>query len=225
MAHTVLPSRSPVHHQLSSLGAQWGQVAQCPIALHFGEPEAEAAAARTLGLCDQSALPKLGLKGPGAAAWLTRKELKPPKEIYDSGPLPDGGLVMRNGTHEFFLESGFAARSVPKLAEALGSARSGVHRVERQDATFVLCGERAWEVLAQTCGVNVRDAEPGRLVLTRVAVVSCGILPQEIDGNVQFRLWVDPSTALYLWETLAQITEDLGGRIVGAASCGFPADA
>src|SRR5205085_2415456 len=61
--------RSPVHQLLGSQGAQWGQLAGAPVVLHVGVIN-EAAFLPVLALCDVSALPKVGVKGPGAEAWL-----------------------------------------------------------------------------------------------------------------------------------------------------------
>src|SRR5204863_432116 len=78
----------------------------------------------------------------------------------------------------------------------------GVYRNERQDATFLLTGARGHEVLAQTCAVDVRQATPRRLIVTRVAGVNASVLPETIAGLPAYRLWVDPSFAWDLWESL-----------------------
>ena len=52
---------------------------------------------RRVGLCDVSLLEKLGLKGPGAAMWLGDLGLAVPADVYASGPLEAGGLVVRLG--------------------------------------------------------------------------------------------------------------------------------
>ncbi len=65
------------------------------------------------------------------------------------------------------------------------------------------------EVLAQTCAINFAAAPAGQLIYTRVAGVSCAILPA-LDGNpLSYRIWVDPSYAGYLAETLANIATEL----------------
>src|SRR5205823_13530450 len=67
---TIAPRLSPIHHLLEARGAQWGLLDGTPIALRFGPDEIERAALPLLGLCDVSALRKLGVKGPGAEGWL-----------------------------------------------------------------------------------------------------------------------------------------------------------
>ena len=171
-----------------------------------------------LGLCDVSPLPKLSVKGPGADPWLRERGIQTPATVLEIGTLPDGGVTARIGTVEFFVESGPSAESVPLLDTALGAAPSGVFRVERQDATFVLAGAQVQEALAQTCGINFREAPEGRVILTSVAGVSCIVLPQRIAEVDAYRLWVEPSGAVYLWQTLATIVSELGGGLIGAAS-------
>ena len=209
---------SPVHSYLESLGPQWGQIEGSPVALRFGAPEPEAAAMRQLALCDVSSLGKMVVKGPAASSWLGEQGVEVPPEIYETRGLPDGGLVARTGTDEYFLESGIAGQFVPALRDQVGPAPAGVYRIERQDATFLLSGSRAHEVMAQTCGVNLKEAAPERLVLTSVAGVTCGVLPDPEKDVRIYRLWADFTYAFYLWETLHQIVDELGGQIVGVAA-------
>ena len=187
-----------------------------PVALHFGQPDAEAAAVKTLALCDMSGLPKLGLKGTSAADWLAGQSVDVPETVYDTRRLPDDGVCVRLPDDELMLESGITARTVPALSGAFVSAEPGVVRVERQEATFLLTGARAIEVLAQTCGVDFRDVPDDRAILTRVAMVSCTILPESTGDVKRYRLWLEYGYAVGLWDILATIARELGGSVVGA---------
>src|SRR5207248_1687282 len=113
----------------------------------------EEAALRTLGLCDLSALPRLGVKGPRAEGWLRGQRVESPAAVYDTLPLGGGGLVARLGASEFLLEGGFGDALAP-LSASLEQPSPGVYRVERQDACFLLTGSRATEVLAQVCSID-----------------------------------------------------------------------
>lgn len=212
---------SPVHGDLEARGAQWGLGGRAPIAVHVDEPEIEHQAKATLALCDCSALSKLGVKGPDAATWLGKRGIGVPDGAFESGGLADGGVVVNLTGGEFFAESGPASETVPMLAAHLGQGQSGVARVQRQDATFLLSGSRARQVLAQTCGIDFDQAPPRRLILTRLAGVTCAVLPQPEQDIEVYRLWVDHSHAVYLWQALVQISGELGGRVIGAA-CFYP---
>src|SRR6201997_923103 len=107
MAET--PTRlSPVHDQLDHLHPRWGALDGMPVALTFGGRtlEQEQGLARTLGLCDASALHRSLIKGPGAASVLEARGVAQalPAEVLCVLPLKSGGLIARTGRAEFFLE-------------------------------------------------------------------------------------------------------------------------
>ncbi len=76
-------------------------------------------------------------------------------------------------------------------------------------------------MLAQTCGIDFDGTGQDRLIFTRVAGVSAAILPESIGAVSVFRFWIDASYAIYLWETLFEICDSLGGSLIGA-TCLFP---
>ena len=49
----------------------------------------------------------------------------------------------------------------------------------------------------------------GRIVFTRIAGVSCGILVLGEGADRFYRLWVDYTLAPYLWETLVEIVREM----------------
>jgi len=130
-------------------------------------------------------------------------------------------MIVRFGTNEFFLQDGIGGSTVSSLSEQMDSRAGQVFRVEHQEATFLLTGSRSWEVLAQTCGINFDEAAPRTVIFTRVAGVSCGVFPDALRDVSTYRIWVDPSYAIYLWETLVDICESLDGSVVGAG-CVYP---
>jgi sarcosine oxidase subunit gamma len=160
------------------------------------------------------------LKGPGAAALLRERGISVPDAIFQVEAVPGGGIVARTGGAEFFLEDGWRGNAVSGLWQALTAPRPGVYRVLRQDASMLLAGTKATELLAQTCSYDFRQPGP-HLVMTRVAGVSCSILPRSIEGRIAFQLWVDGTYGAYLWHVLLKIAEELGGGMVGVR-CFFP---
>ncbi|REJ75880.1 MAG: hypothetical protein DWQ34_06845 [Planctomycetota bacterium] len=207
--------RSPIHDALEARGAEWRDVNGTTFAVRLrDEPAGDDIPAAAL--CDLSGLNQLGVKGPDAANWLSTAGVDVPADLYESRPLPSGGRVVRFGAHEFFLEDGIAGSKASELSEQLGFGAEQVYRVEHQDATFLLTGPRSLDVMAQTCGIDFREANGGRAIFTRVAGVSCALLPETIADQQAFRLWLDPSYAPYLWEELVVIVESLGGHVVGA---------
>src|SRR5262249_44021593 len=117
----------------------------------------------------------------------------------------------------FFLEGGPSDEVLPRLA----GAPEGVYRAERQDATFLLTGARALRVLARLSSFDFATAPPRRFLFTRAGGVNCGVLPDSGGDVPDYRLWVDFTYAVSFWEAVAEILEELGGRVVGAA-CVYP---
>ena len=213
--------RSPIHSWLEARQPEWRIVNEMSVAIKFQAAEAEKAAMSKLALCDLSALTKLGVKGRDAENWLSQQSVDLPAGIYESQRLADGGLIARLAADEFLMESGISNETVPAVAARLTAQDGQVFQVVRQESTFLLIGSDALDVLTQTCGVDFRETPPLHLVLTRVAGVSCGVLPDPVGDTWACRIWIDYTYAVYLWETLVQICEDLDGSVIGAG-CIFP---
>jgi glycine cleavage system aminomethyltransferase T len=220
MADSVI-SRSPIHEALDARGAEWRCVNGIDFAVRIYDEETERGAMGSLGLCDVSGLRKLGLKGCDAQSWLVGEGIDVPGAVFDSRPLESDGIIIRFGSDEFFLEEGIAGSTVSSLAEQMDSHDGRLFRVEHQEATLLLTGSRSIEVLAQTCGINFAEVTQRRVIFTRIAGVSCGLLPDAVRDIPACRIWVDPSYAVYLWETLAEICESLGGKVIGVG-CVYP---
>ncbi len=235
MAET--PARlSPVHDQLDHLHPRWGALEGMPVALAIGGRtlEQERALARRLGLCDVSALHRSVIKGPGAAAFLEACGIAQalPADVLGVLPLRSGGLIARTGRAEFFLEEapgeGGQPNVVAQVVESLSSSpRPGVYTALRQEASFLLSGDRAPAVLLQTCGFDFRRTGPGPesgrdratvMVMTRVAGVSTWVVHRAVNGITVYQLWADGTYGPYLWETLLAITRESEGDAVGLSA-------
>ncbi len=211
------PRQSPVHAAIASLNPTWGQWRNMEVPKYFRTPREEAEAVGELALADLSVLPKFGLKGAAAPAWLSAAGLSLPGEVYGWHSLEaQSGRIIRTGLREFFLEDGFSTERVQHMVETF-VPQPGVYPVIRQDAGFLLCGRNAATVLAQTCGVNF--SEPvGKVVLSRVAGVSCILMTVQEEGQFSARIWCAAPYGIYLWTTLLEIVNDLGGMPVGLES-------
>jgi len=125
--------------------------------------------------------------------------------------------VVRSGSDEFLIESA-PGQTSPLWPEVVldGTISSGFHVFDRQDAIFYLCGKKAHDALAQTCGIDWSKAAPDLLVMTRIAGVSCSVLPTLTSGAICFQIRLDPTYAIYLWDELLTICRDLEGNAIGA---------
>jgi sarcosine oxidase subunit gamma len=223
------PTRlSPVHDLVERLQPRWGVLDGMPVALTLGGRTVaeEQGLARTLALCDVSALPRLVIKGEAAASFLEARAVAPalPAEVLQVRLMMSGGLIARTGRAEFFLEDAPGAGVVARLTESLRSSpQAGVYPALRQDAAVLLAGDRVSTLLRQTCGYEFRQTDPGpdqapALVMTRVAGVSTWVLHHTINKTRVFQLWADGTYGPYLWETLRKIVRELGGDAVGLSA-------
>lgn len=217
------PARNtPLFDRLEALGAEWSEWESGSVARRLGATEDEQAQLRTLAICDLSCQPTRFLKGEGAAAWLTAHDVTVPPEIYATSETPDGLRVVRSGADEFLIESKPGQASPLWREWGLdGTMSSEFHLFERQDAVFYLSGEKAQEVLAQTCGIDWSKAPADVLVMTRLAGVSCSVLPMRTGDVDVFQIRLDPTYAIYLWDELVTICRDLDGTPIGAEAL-FP---
>jgi sarcosine oxidase subunit gamma len=218
MTSIATPTRlSPIHDELEHLHARFVDVAGMPTAVAFGDAAKEQAIAADLGLCDVSWLHRTTLKGSAAAGILASQQIAVPEKIMDVAHLEEGGLIARTGGAEFFIEDGLRGSLVDRVSKTVQANQSGCYSVTRQDASLLLSGKRAAEVFLETCGYNFREPTK-QIVFTRVVGVSCSILHRDFNGSGVFQLWLDGSYGGYLWETLLEIVQDLGGNAVGAAT-------
>jgi len=217
---TAIKRRSPVHDALEPLKPRWGRLHDMPVALDYGDARAEAERARTLALCDVSALTRFGIKGPGAERWFRGQGLPLPASVCGVARAGRSDLILRSGGAEFFIEDGASGNTALGLLAAGKGGKPDVYHIPRQDASFLLTGKDANDVMLETCGVDL-SAREARAVYSRVAGVSCAILPIEVNGIPGFQIWCDGTYGAYLWETLLEILRDKGGGPVGMSSV-FP---
>ena len=217
----TIPTQSPLHEALQKEHprAKWGEVHGMPVALHLDESAKEHELAQTLALADASFLPRIVLKGPGAAAYLHSRGIAIPESILKVAPLENGGLIARTGGSEFFLESSSVGWPSQAVRDGLGSPsyKDGVYSVLRQDASLIISGSRAGELFRHVSSYDFINEPHGDLVFTPIAGVSCSVLRQTLSGLPAFRLWTDGTYGLYIWHTLLEVAKELGGGAVGTA--------
>ena len=216
----VTPLQSPLHDafQHEHPRAAWCEVHGMSVALCLDDPGKETQLAQTLSLADASFLPRIVLKGPGAA-YLQSFGIPIPETILKVAPLENGGLIARTGGSEFFLESGPVGWPSQAVRDGLGSSsfKEGVYPVLRQDASLIISGSRSGEMFRHVSSYDFIGEIHNDIVFTPVAGVSCSVLRTELNGIPVFRLWTDGTYGLYIWHTLLEVAKELGGGAVGAA--------
>lgn len=203
---TAIPRTSPIEHLLNGVTRVGPQQTEVRLASPWTDGPPDNTALQNLLLGDlSSSTSKLGVKGPRAASFLESQGVQLPAEIYATAAYGVEGLVAKLAEQEFILETAADDQVFDRLENGLSELPSGLLRVEHQEATFLLCGRRANEVMSQVCAIDMSQVHPGTLVLTRVAVTSCAILREPWPEVLAYRIWVDASLAEYLWETLSTI--------------------
>ena len=154
-------------------------------------------------------LVKRGVKGPGVAAWAQRHDLPLPATRYAVLPVGTTGVVARAGEGELILECPPQDALWQRWQAALAETATGVYDIPQQTVTLELRGPRAPLVLARSCALNLAEEPVETILYTRIAAVSCAVLPRGEEASRTYRLWVDYSLATHLWTTLAELAEDL----------------
>ena len=161
----------------------------------------------------------LGVKGPGAVAWLQGEGIDVPAATLAAARLADGTLVARLGASDVFLEAGADATTIFRLRNSLTSRPAGVFVVPHEEAVLVLRGAGALRVFAQTCALDMSKAPRLQVQFSRVAGASAMMLAEDAGAETVYRLWVDVSYSEYLEETLAGIVSELtAGALPGNQS-------
>lgn len=208
---------SPLAQALARLHPVWRDHRGMPMAITIGGDGALLSS--IAGVCDLSALTRTGLKGPGAAQWLDARGIQIPADPNTWCALPGGGLIARLARSEFLIEDGPASDAAVRIASDLHAGLDGVYPVRRQDCALALVGDRLGDLLVQTCNVDFSAQSPeARIVtLTMMVGLSVTVLRRDAGARPCYRVWCDATSGPYLWETLTEIAEELGGGPVGAS--------
>ena len=160
-------------------------------------------------LAAPQSLVKVCVKGPGVEAWTQAQAIPWPAKLYDIVTVGPSGFLVRVGNQELVLECPADEPLLEKWEQSLQSPPAGVYRIEQQSVSIDLRGQRALDVLGQTSGVRFATEPAGRIVFTRAAAVSCGILVLGDGAARSYRIWVDYTLAPYLWESLEKILSEM----------------
>ena len=193
-----------------------GEINGMQTALSFVAQDVETAHSQALCLCDVSSLERFGVKGPNAANWLQTAGMILPDSTNSWVLQDNGSLLMRLGNSEFLLEDRLE-NTLAKTLDNTAMDGSGVHKVLRNDAAFIVSGEQAGALFSQVCAIDLtgETLADNRLVMTSLAGVSVTLLKQTLNGLIVYRIWCDGTFGPYLWETLVDIIEQQGGGPVG----------
>ncbi len=166
-----------------------------------------------LEIVDLSFIPRFGVKGELAEAWLATQSIAVPDFPNSWCFLSKGGIIARLGTNEFLIEDRTIA---PQLIKACKSPPPKVYPVLRQDLAIALIGTKVNELLLQTCNFNFQSLSitENPVILTSMAGVNVTVIPGVLQEQPFYRIWCDCTFGVYLWQTLNAIGSELGGGAI-----------
>lgn len=207
---------SPVAYAQPRLSTQWGVVNGMEIATEFADAAIEIARKKVLSITDVSCFQRYGVKGPKASEWLVDHELTIPSRANSWASCKKKSMMLRLGVGEFLIEDQFGGYACEDLA-ADTQRTTGVYRVPRADAAFILCGSAVLQMFSELCSLDLRDQnlQPDDVVMTQVAGISVTLLRQSLDGEQVYRLWCDGTYGPYMWDVLMKLAGEFGGGAVG----------
>jgi sarcosine oxidase subunit gamma len=210
---------SPVSHAQHGLSPKMGDVHGMEVALTFAAVTQTGRNQQQLGVCDVSCFARFGIKGPGAQAWLLALGVEIPAAANSWAQQANGALVLRLGNSEFLVEDQPGSQLCQAL-QAADASGSGLYKVPRYDAALILSGREVQNLLSELCTLDLSEKGLAQqaLLMTQVAGISATVLRQNLNGEEIYRLWCDGTYGSYLWETVLQIAEELGGGAVGLSA-------
>ena len=170
-----------------------------------------------LEITNFSFIPRFGVKGAGAEAWLATQSIAVPDLPNSWTFLSKGGIIARLGTNEFLIEDRTIA---PQLITACKSPPAKVYPVLRQDLAIALVGLQVNELLLQTCSFNFQalSITENPVILTSMAGVNVTVIPGVLQEQPFYRIWCDGTFGAYLLQTLTDFAIELGGDAIGNAT-------
>jgi aminomethyltransferase len=176
------------------------------------------------GLLDVTPLFKYRVKGPGAAAFLSRimvrniSKLEVGRVSYccwcnDDGKVIDDGTVMRRSENEFFVTS--ADPSYSWFSRFLRGYDVQLEDISDQVAGLALQGPTSRDIIKQVCDA---DLDTLKFFSTRKAKADgydVYVSRTGYTGDLGYEIWVDNEHALKLWDAIMKAGKNYDIRPAG----------
>jgi sarcosine oxidase subunit gamma len=184
-----------------------------------------------LKMVDLSVLPRWGLKGRDAFAYLKTQGAITPSDDNRAEPQHDGSLIARLSPGEALILSSVpdGRSSVAGAIEAMPpEGRGACYPVPRRDSHcwFIVAGHDAPRMFAKLCGVDLAADQfaSGSIAQTSVARLSGIVIRHDIGGTVSFSILTESASAEYLWDCLIDAMTEFSGAIcdIGSLRAGEP---
>lgn len=217
-----LPRRSMLHRWHKERGAEFEAFGDADFVSRYGPAPQERLAARRLGVCDLSLMPRLGVTGAGAAGWLRTQGLVLPRKPNRAAAQNGGNLLARLSDSEYLLlgtrllQGGGAAPGLPVCA---GEPAPRAYILPSLDshACFAVSGERAAGLFSKLCAVDLRPRAfaSGDVAQTSLAHSPAIILRRDLGACLCYLLLVNSVAAEYVFEAVLHAMAEHNGSPVG----------
>lgn len=176
------------------------------------------------GLLDVSPLFKYSVKGPDAAAFLSRimvrdiQKLEVGRVSYccwcnDHGKVIDDGTVMRRSENEFFVTS--ADPSYSWFSRFRRGYDVEVVEVSDQIAGLALQGPTSRNILKQVCDADLDKLKYFSTLKAKTDGFDIHISRTGYTGDLGFEIWVENKYALNLWDAIMNAGKNYAIRPAG----------
>jgi sarcosine oxidase, subunit gamma len=210
--------RTPLRRVLEKAGATWSDAGASAVAASV----ASRAEIAKLAIADLSPLPRLGFKGRGTIEAMKKRGVTVEAEPNKAFRQPDGGLCLVLAPGEVILLSNLAG---------YGAAFETMHstwRLEDEERTYpllrndshawlVMTGEKAPQLFAKICAVDLRPHKFSDLSIaqTSVAKMSAIVTRADIGGKLAYHVLADSAAAVYFLDCLLDAGLEFGGGLTG----------
>ena len=226
LTRALLPTdavrRSGLYRKLLASGAVFGEIEGGALPMRYRHQDDEISRAKSLGLAELSALPRIGFKGRAVLSQMNTQgvtlEFRPNRAFRQK----DGTLAAVLAMTEVLLLSPLSGKA-PKLAELASSwsieTADGGYLMPRQDShfQFLITGEHASQMFAKICGVDLRAKSFDDLAIaqTSIAKSTAIVIRDDIGGTPAFHLLGDSASAGYMWDCLLDAMDEFDGKPIG----------
>ena len=215
--------RSPVYRLNEAAGARFATYADTTLVADYGDPAVESDAARRLGLCDLSVLPRIGFKGAGTLDWLASRGVNLPAATNFADAQADGCTAAQLGPQEILVLSDIAGGSslVGNLEADWHASDQAVrgYPVPRREthAWFRICGDRGAAMFAKMSAIDLRPHrfDNHRLTQTSIARATGIIIRNDVGNVLAYDLLVEWTMADYYVPVLLDAMAEFEGRLIG----------
>jgi sarcosine oxidase subunit gamma len=218
---TGMPLRSALHDWHIAHQAQFGRFAGQELVARYPDQAGAAQIPPGLGFVDLSLWPRLGYRGPGAAAWLGQHVVLP-AQVNTSTVSASGDIILQLSATEYWLVGSLGDEQASlSLLQALRRQPppTGVYSLPREHShgLLAICGQHAPAALAKLCAIDLRPArfENGAMAQTFMADVGVVLVRLGVSTQPVFLVFCDASLTLHLWESFRMAGQEFQGRALG----------